>query len=307
MGNVLVLLVASHACVMYLATKSRGLTPFSAFPDNYTLGLIACASALAAVAVGVLARGWVRERHHEVFLAFHVISMATLCPAVLWHATGAWKFCLSGVVLWLADHAIRFARACAFVSVRSAVTMGAGEVLRLSYAMDSGGKLCTKPNGRKPEPLLHGMGQHVYLNVPAISALEWHPFSISSAAEDGVTTHHIKSRGPATFTGRLHALCANAAAEGRIDKLMLNIDGPYGVPLEYERYEKIIFVAGGIGITNIHSSFKTLYVLAKAGLLPVTRVHLIWAAKVTIHESSKLLLHGSRACDELNHAFVAAR
>ena len=56
-------------------------------------------------------------------------------------------------------------------------------------------------------------------------------------------------------------------------------DGPYGVPLEYQRYEKIIFVAGGIGITNIHSSFKTLYVLAKAGLLPVTRVHLIWAAK----------------------------
>ncbi len=49
--------------------------------------------------------------------------------------------------------------------------------------------------------------------------------------------------------------------------------------MEYQRYEKIIFVAGGIGVTNVHSAFKTLYVLAKAGLLPVTRVHMIWVAK----------------------------
>jgi hypothetical protein len=123
------------------------------------------------------------------------------------------------------------------------------------------------------------MGQHVYLNVPEISQLEWHPFSISSAAEDRVTTHHIKSQGPSTFTGKLHDLFRQAIEEGRLSKVRVNVDGPYGVPLEYQRYEKIIFVAGGIGITNIHSSFKTLYVLAKAGLLPVTRVHLIWVAK----------------------------
>ena len=121
----------------------------------------------------------------------------------------------------------------------------------------------------------------MYINVPDISPLEWHPFSISSAAEDEVTTHHIKTLGPGTFTHRLAEVTAEASAEGRLGQLRVNIDGPYGVPLEYQRYEKIIFVAGGIGITNIHSSFKTLYVLAKAGLLPVTRVHLIWAAKVT--------------------------
>jgi len=36
------------------------------------------------------------------------------------------------------------------------------------------------------------VGQFVLLNVPAISTLEWHPFSISSAPVDSETTHHIK-------------------------------------------------------------------------------------------------------------------
>lgn len=108
------------------------------------------------------------------------------------------------------------------------------------------------------------------------SKWEWHPFSISSAAEDQETTHHIKSQGEGSFTDKLVQL---ATCSGSLNSLQINIDGPYGVPLDYTRYEKIIFVAGGMGITNIHSSFKTLYVLAKAGLLPVTRVHLIWVAK----------------------------
>ena len=75
----------------------------------------------------------------------------------------------------------------------------------------------------------------MYVNVPEISALEWHPFSISSAAEDGMTTHHVKTLGSNTFTGRLHDCARRAAAEGRLDRLRLNIDGPYGVPLEYQR------------------------------------------------------------------------
>jgi hypothetical protein len=281
-GNCWVLLVLAHVGLMVVASDAVGKSPLSAFPDNYTIGLISAAAAFSLVCVGVFAREAMRRSWHEVFLATHVLSMATLFPAVLWHADGAWKFVLGGASLWLVDHAVRFARACMAVQCKDAKFMGgsSGEVLRLSYVVDGGGKLCSPPSAKRPKSaLLHGMGQHVYLNVPELSQLEWHPFSISSAAEDRMTTHHIKSWGAGTFTGKLHALCKQATEEGRLSRLRINVDGPYGVPLEYQRYEKIIFVAGGIGITNIHSSFKTLYVLAKAGLLPVTRVHLIWAAK----------------------------
>jgi hypothetical protein len=35
----------------------------------------------------------------------------------------------------------------------------------------------------------------VLLNVPALSAWEWHPVSISSAPSDAATTHHVKVGG----------------------------------------------------------------------------------------------------------------
>ena len=47
-----------------------------------------------------------------------------------------------------------------------------------------------------------------FLNVPSISVLEWHPFTIASAPHDSKSTFHIRDMGPGSFTGRLHALAA---------------------------------------------------------------------------------------------------
>ena len=52
-------------------------------------------------------------------------------------------------------------------------------------------------------------GQYVYINIPAISSLEWHPFTISSAPIDEITTHHIKVMGGINsnqWTAKLHRL-----------------------------------------------------------------------------------------------------
>mmetsp|Transcript_20346 Transcript_20346/g.40351 ORF Transcript_20346/g.40351 Transcript_20346/m.40351 type:complete len:969 (-) Transcript_20346:201-3107(-) len=278
-GNVFLLLVLAHGVLMAVATSRVKKNPLTAFPSNFTVGLVLAATCLAFVSMGLLARDCVRRAAYEVFLVAHLVTFGIFIIAVLWHADGAWKFLGGGAVLWVADALIRFARATSLVEVCDASLVARGDVLKISYLTEAGGNICAKPSARHLEPLLHGMAQHVFINVPELSKVEWHPFSISSAAEDDFTTHHIKNQGPETFTGRLHALMIKAKDEGRLDKIRLNIDGPYGRPLEYRRYEKIIFVAGGIGITNIHSSFKTLYLLAKAGLLPVTRVHLIWVAK----------------------------
>ena len=62
---------------------------------------------------------------------------------------------------------------------------------------------------RSSHPLCHLMGQYVYINIPSISSLEWHPFTISSAPTDSVTTHHIKVMGGLNngqWTAKLHKL-----------------------------------------------------------------------------------------------------
>jgi hypothetical protein len=103
-----------------------------------------------------------------LFLVAHISAFVVFIPAVFLHADGAWKFGLGGVLLWMADHIVQFCRGTSLVKLKDASMYCNGDVLRISYVIDSGGNVCTAPNAKKLLPLLHGMGQHVYINVPQI-------------------------------------------------------------------------------------------------------------------------------------------
>jgi hypothetical protein len=45
--------------------------------------------------------------------------------------------------------------------------------------------------------------------------------------------------------------------------LKVNIDGPYGLPPPFSRYSHILLIGGGIGITPLHSSLRSLYLSAR--------------------------------------------
>ena len=68
--------------------------------------------------------------------------------------------------------------------------------------------------GRCPS-FKYSCGQYIYLNVPSISRIEWHPFTISSAPSDGKVTCHIKKApgGNDTFTAKLNAIAMKGDGE----------------------------------------------------------------------------------------------
>jgi hypothetical protein len=66
------------------------------------------------------------------------------------------------------------------------------------------------------------------------------------------------------------------------------LKGPYGLEVDYSKYEAVLFIGGGIGITPLHSSFRGLLKMRKAstattGPLPSGKscsyVHLLWSAR----------------------------
>lgn len=147
-------------------------------------------------------------------------------------------------------------------------------------------------------------GQYVFVNVPSVSDLCWHPFSISSAPHDSLISHHIKCMGESEWTGRLAALIASKMQDVKNPyqvisqqsdqanqhqqlqqlpiNLPINIDGPYGVPLRYELYENILLCAGGIGITPVHSLFRFLlhhWRLHRSSMAHIQSVRLVWATR----------------------------
>ena len=55
--------------------------------------------------------------------------------------------------------------------------------------------------------------------------------------------------------------------------------GPHGSSVPHHRYDKILFVAGGIGITPCLSSFKGLHHYAQRGICKCAQVKVVWAAR----------------------------
>ena len=141
-----------------------------------------------------------------------------------------------------------------------------------------------KLKGGEPLPF-QVPGSFVWLNIPSIHPLEWHPFSISSSPTDGPSwTHHIRSvhreeEGqirPNEWTERLHALAGRAnALETKVRRLpgtqrqvsamaggdayrpwyngQVYFDGPYGVeafPAELGDAKDVVFIAAGAGVTK---------------------------------------------------------
>ncbi|KDO18247.1 hypothetical protein SPRG_16368 [Saprolegnia parasitica CBS 223.65] len=105
----------------------------------------------------------------------------------------------------------------------------------------------------KPKRFVYRPGMYIFLNVPAISGFEWHPFTISSAPGDQYLGVHIRDAGD--WTHALHELIKKAA----ITKVYpsVYVDGPVGAPTQdYHRFKTIVMIGGGIGVTPFASILK---------------------------------------------------
>lgn len=214
-----------------------------------------------------------RRRHYEAFHFAHHGVWVFLITSLI-HSWGLWYYLVGGLLLAIVDKLMRAIKSARPVKVVSIATSGA--VTRIAVDADifkSGGYFA---------------GQYAFVNFPAISLFEWHPFTISSAPStthtDRVVTFHIKAHAPGTWTSEVAALAAAAPHPGDVS---MSIDGPYGRTGHYYERRTLVLVAGGIGITPLHSVLLDTYTrlaepevfagAASAGA--VQRVVLVWTCK----------------------------
>lgn len=110
-------------------------------------------------------------------------------------------------------------------------------------------------------------GQYVQLNCPEVSRLQWHPFTITSAPEEGFISLHLRVVGDWTgkFAKRLGAQINEKSLkiEGYAPPDQLPdvfIDGPYGsVSENYDQFDVAICIGAGIGQTPFSSILKSMW------------------------------------------------
>jgi len=179
-----------------------------------------------------------------------------------------WYFTGGGMILWFVDRLIRFYKSATVVPVASIHSHANGDITQINLLPPNGG-------------FTFRAGQYAFINIPSITPLEWHPFTISSSPGDATLTFHIKNMGKNTWTARLARIYGRDAT---IDSLpVVNIDGPYGNPPPFnDQHDTLLLVAGGIGITPIISIFKDQYQLHKQNhrdAKKLKHIYLLWVVR----------------------------
>ncbi|XP_077226750.1 respiratory burst oxidase protein F isoform X4 [Tasmannia lanceolata] len=185
-------------------------------------------------------------------------TLARLIPFddnINFHKT--WMYLGVPVLLYAGERTLRAFRS-GYYSVRLLkVAIYPGNVLTLQMS--------------KPAAFRYKSGQYMFVQCPAVSPFEWHPFSITSAPGDDFLSIHVRQLGDWTqelkrvfseaceppVAGKSGLLRADETTKKSLPKLL--IDGPYGAPAQdYQNYDVLLLVGLGIGATPFISILKDL-------------------------------------------------
>uniref|UniRef100_A0A8C2ES40 NADPH oxidase 1 n=1 Tax=Cyprinus carpio TaxID=7962 RepID=A0A8C2ES40_CYPCA len=151
-----------------------------------------------------------------------------------------WMWVIGPMIIYLCERLLRFIRYMQPVSYRK-IVIRPSKVLELQLV---------KPGFKM------AVGQYVFLNCPAISQLEWHPFTMTSAPEEDFFSVHIRSVGD--WTEDLIKMVENLPEGGQGPKMA--VDGPFGTASEdVFDYEVSMLVGAGIGVTPFASILKSIW------------------------------------------------
>lgn len=141
-------------------------------------------------------------------------------------------------------------------------------------------------------------GQWLFINIPAVSSQQWHPFTITSCPFDPYISIHVRQVGDWTkavgdalgcgpaqakqFDGEENNGIYEIALSAGQEMPAIRIDGPYGAPAEDVFDNEIAVLIGtGIGVTPWASVLKHIYNI-RAGPNPprrLKRVEFLWVTR----------------------------
>ncbi|KAG0200448.1 hypothetical protein BGX28_006471 [Mortierella sp. GBA30] len=223
LGLCLVVLISVHmGCMFYVWRPWKFLLDQELESSKVQYGL----ATYTTLCLIVVTASWpVRRWAYEAFVVSHFLFLVFLV-LVSYHTPYAMRFTAAGIFFyvinvltgWCVKSRLAFAQATVFQD----------RLTRL----------------RMDRPMVYAPGQHVYVCVPSMSLIQWHPFTISSADQNSLTVH---ARAVGGFTRQLCRWPENTQRR-------VILAGPYGEGVQVGRgldVHKIVFVAAGSGLSYV--------------------------------------------------------
>jgi ferric-chelate reductase len=267
-GRFILLFVILHAVC---APSKLSVAELSTTPSYYmsssrvTIGI---AALVVLIIVAIISLAIVRRGVYEIFYWIHlslgILFMVFTCIHV---GNKSWKYVIPGFIIFGYDLIVRVF--FAYVKRRNA-TITKIDTVEL--------QVC-RLHIKVPGGFQYKGGQFIFVNIPKISPLTWHPFSIVSVEGGGSDEIQLLIKGTGenfSFTNSL-----SSKAVGFQAPLTVHIDGPYGGPtIDFDLYAVNVFFAGGIGITPMWSILLEQVTLAVQSDRPQQKhIFLFWSLR----------------------------
>eukprot|EP00850_Spirogloea_muscicola_P019734 SM000197S05477 [mRNA] locus=s197:245380:250444:- [translate_table: standard] len=205
---------------------------------------------------------FVRRKRFELFFYLHYLYLPYMVFVALHLGDFGIFYILPGLTFFGIDRIARAVQSWNLVRAESVTSM-ADSRLEIVIPIASGVQY-------KPLDI-------VFINVPVISRLQWHPFSISSSPLDGRRSLSVIMK---PLGGWTRKLAAHVEALGQ-QPLLLKVEGPYGQEQDLlMKYDELLLAAGGIGITPFMSLLSHLaHRCRQPGAKTPLLVTLVWAVR----------------------------
>ncbi|XP_010270349.1 PREDICTED: probable ferric reduction oxidase 1 [Nelumbo nucifera] len=198
-------------------------------------------SLLSGLAMWMTSFPCIRRKKFELFFYTHQLYFLFLVFFVL-HVGSVYSYVmLPGLYLFLVDRYLRFLQSRQHVKLVCARLLPC-ETIELNFSKSPG--------------LTYAPTSIVFLNVPSISKLQWHPFTISSSSNMDPEKLSIIIGSEGSWSQRLYQMLSSPSP---VDHLEVSIEGPYGpASTHFLRHDTIVMVSGGSGITPFISIIQEI-------------------------------------------------
>ncbi|KAF2473682.1 uncharacterized protein BDR25DRAFT_217251 [Lindgomyces ingoldianus] len=233
---------------------------------------------------------WIRHKSYSFFYRLHIPLYVTYLGLIFWHATqelDSWAYLWATLAIYLASITSRaFVKCQSFNVLRpwfqgysAHLTPLSGDMTRVDVIVSTDFKWKA--------------GQHCWLRFPHLSILHNHPFTIASlpkrafsntekAYDDQTLRFYIRS-----YRGLTKALAVSTEkSDQALDRAYtIHVDGPYGGLIAdlSSRYDQLIFVAGGGGISACLPLMLQAAIKISQGTASTNSIHLIWMVREEMH------------------------
>ncbi|XP_042000794.1 ferric reduction oxidase 2-like [Salvia splendens] len=204
----------------------------------------------------------IRRRMFELFFYTHHLYILFVFFFVLHVGISYASIMLPGFFLFIVDRYLRFLQSRRHVRLLSARVLPCHTV-ELNFSKNKG--------------LNYSPTSIMFVNVPSISKLQWHPFTISSSSSLESDTISVIIKGEGKWTSKLNDLVASPSPPQRLD---VSIEGPYGpASTDFQRHDLLVMVSGGSGVTPFISIIRDLIHTAETLKNQTPQILLITAFK----------------------------